>query len=217
LEAQREAVAQYAKANGLKIDKEFIETETGKISDRPQLQAAMLRVKALNGNGGGLLVIAKLDRLSRNVAFTSALMESGVEFVACDNPHATRFTIHILAAVAEHEAQLISQRTKAALAVVKKPKSQGGKGKKLGAANPNFKNAWRKRGSENGIAKAQAKAAAERAKRQAEHSAPFIDDVRAWKAAGLSYDAIAAKLNERDQLTVQGKPYTAKSVWRLLN
>ena len=217
LDGQREAVAQFAKANGLKIDKEFIETESGRNNQRPQLQAAILRVKALNANGGGLLVIAKLDRLARNVAFVSALMESGADFVACDNPHATRFTIHILAAVAEHEAVLISQRTKAALAVAKKPKSQGGRGKKLGAANPDFKKAWRKRGTENGIAKATAAAAEKRAARQAEHSAPFIADVEAWRAAGLSYDAIAARLNERDQLTVKGTAYTAKSVWRLVN
>lgn len=211
LDAQREAVAQFAKSNGLKIDKEFIETESGKKSDRPELQAAILRCKALNANDGGRLVIAKLDRLARNVAFTSALMESGVEFVACDNPHANRFTIHILAAVAEHEAHLISERTIAALAAAKR------RGKKLGAASPDFDPKWRNRGTRNGLKKAVATVVEQRAARQAEHSAPFIEDVKAWHKQGESYAAIAGKLNERDQLTVKGKAFTPMAVWRLLN
>lgn len=74
---------------------EFIEVESGKRKDRPELDKALRYCRQT----GAILLIAKLDRLARNVAFVSALMESGTEFIACDNPHATRLTIHILAAV----------------------------------------------------------------------------------------------------------------------
>src|ERR1700722_18712806 len=94
---------------------EFTEVETGKRNDRPQLDQAL----ALCRKRKARLVIAKLDRLSRNLAFIAALMDASVEFVAVDNPHATRLTLHILAAVAEHEREMIAQRTKAALQAAK--------------------------------------------------------------------------------------------------
>jgi hypothetical protein len=94
---------------------EFTEIESGKRNDRPEIAAGLSHAKAC----AATLVIAKLDRLARNVFFVSSLMEAGVDFVACDNPHATRLTIHILAAVAENERDMISQRTTAALAVVR--------------------------------------------------------------------------------------------------
>jgi DNA invertase Pin-like site-specific DNA recombinase len=94
---------------------EFVEVESGKHSDRKQLAAALAACKKHKAR----LVIAKLDRLSRNLAFIAALMESGVEFVAVDNPHANKLTVHILAAVAEHEREMISERTKAALQAAK--------------------------------------------------------------------------------------------------
>jgi DNA invertase Pin-like site-specific DNA recombinase len=93
----------------------FVEVESGKHSDRQQLAAALAACKKHKAR----LVIAKLDRLSRNLAFIAALMESGVEFVAVDNPHANKLTVHILAAVAEHEREMISERTKAALQAAK--------------------------------------------------------------------------------------------------
>src|SRR5882672_10623889 len=99
LEAQREAVARYVGAAGGMIVASFEEIESGKKNDRPQIAAALAVSRARHAT----LIIAKLDRLARNVAFISSLMESGVDFVAVDNPHATRLTIHILAAVAEHE------------------------------------------------------------------------------------------------------------------
>ena len=94
---------------------EFVEVESGKRSDRPELARALDACRKHKGR----LVIAKLDRLSRNLAFIATLMDSGVEFVAVDNPHANKLTIHILAAVAEHEREAISERTKAALAAAK--------------------------------------------------------------------------------------------------
>jgi DNA invertase Pin-like site-specific DNA recombinase len=115
LEAQREAVARHVRgAQGVLIA-EFREIESGKRNDRPEIAAALAGCRLRHA----ILIIAKLDRLARNVHFISGLMESGVEFVACDNPHATRLTIHILAAVAEHEREMISARTKAALAAAK--------------------------------------------------------------------------------------------------
>ena len=113
LEAQQAAVRGYL-GKSTPIG-EFTEIETGKRNDRPQLELAL----ALCRKRKARLVIAKLDRLSRNLAFIAALMDSGVEFVAVDNPHATRLTLHILAAVAEHEREMIAQRTKAALQAAK--------------------------------------------------------------------------------------------------
>jgi DNA invertase Pin-like site-specific DNA recombinase len=94
---------------------EFTEIETGKRNDRPELDRALAVCRKRKAK----LVIAKLDRLSRNLAFIAALMDSSVEFVAVDNPHATRLTLHILAAVAEHEREMIAERTKAALQAAK--------------------------------------------------------------------------------------------------
>ena len=100
--------------------------ESGKRADRPELARALDACRKYKAR----LVIAKLDRLSRNLAFIATLMDSGVEFVAVDNPHANKLTIHILAAVAEHEREAISERTKAALAAAK------ARGTKLGTPDP---------------------------------------------------------------------------------
>jgi DNA invertase Pin-like site-specific DNA recombinase len=114
LEAQQAAVRGYLGAAAPIA--EFTEIETGKRNDRPQLKEAL----ALCRKRKAKLVIAKLDRLSRNLAFIATLMDSGVEFVAVDNPHATRLTLHILAAaVAEHERHMIADRTTAALQAAK--------------------------------------------------------------------------------------------------
>jgi len=112
LDAQRAAVARYLQGKSATIQAEFTEVESGKRhSNRPQLAAAIAECKRT----GATLIIAKLDRLARNVHFISGLMESATNFIAVDMPHATRLTIHILAAIAEHEREMISVRTKAAL------------------------------------------------------------------------------------------------------
>ena len=126
LEAQRSAVSGFLTGAGHELIAEFTEIESGRKSNRRQLQAALKACKLRNAT----LIIAKLDRLARNVAFTANLMESSVDFVAVDNPHANKLTIHLLAAVAEHEREMISQRTKAALLAAK------ARGVKLG--NPNL-------------------------------------------------------------------------------
>ena len=115
MDAQRNAVELHAMRAGGEIVAAYIEVESGKNSARPQMLAAIAHCKLV----GAVLLIAKLDRLARNVAFISSLMDSGVEFVAADMPTANRLTIHILAAVAEHEARAISDRTKLALAQAK--------------------------------------------------------------------------------------------------
>ncbi|MCB2079278.1 MAG: recombinase family protein [Novosphingobium sp.] len=119
LEAQREAVARYAHAAGLELVGEFVEVETGKganaLAKRPQLLAALTEAKKRKAK----LVLAKLDRLARNVHFISGLMETGVDFAVADMPHADRFQLHLFAALAEKEAEVISHRTKAALAAAK--------------------------------------------------------------------------------------------------
>lgn len=95
LEAQQSDVEEFAQREGAQIIQSYTEVEKGRRKDRPQLAKAIGHANLAKAT----LVVAKLDRLARNVAFTSTLLESGVDFVACDNPHANKFTIHILAAV----------------------------------------------------------------------------------------------------------------------
>src|ERR1700688_4944538 len=116
LEAQREAVRQFvAGRSGKIIAPEFVEVETGKRNERPELDKALKRSRLT----GATFVVAKLDRLSRNAAFLMTLRDSGVDFVAADLPEATTMTVGIMAVVAQHEREAISQRTKAALAAAK--------------------------------------------------------------------------------------------------
>lgn len=204
LEAQQSAVAAFAKSTGGRIVAEFTEVETGKRADRPQLAQAIARARAHRAT----LVIAKLDRLARNVAFTAALMESGVDFVACDNPHATRLTIHILAAVAEDEARRISERTKAALAAARR------RGVALGTHRRGHVIDHAK-GTRNGLAKAVATAADNRQKDRAACYAHLLDDIKEWRDDGESFAAIAQRLNEGGHVTTNGKPFAAMTVKRI--
>lgn len=115
LEAQREAVTRYVQQVGGVLVEEVVEVESGKLKDRPGLTAALDLCRLASAT----LTIAKLDRLARNVAFVSSLMDGGVEFVAVDAPYANRLMLHILAAFAEHERDMVSARTKAALQAAK--------------------------------------------------------------------------------------------------
>ncbi len=116
LEAQSMAVQAYlATHTGAELVAEFTEIESGKKKNRPELAEAVKLCKRQKAT----LVIAKLDRLARNVHFVSGLMETNVNFVACDNPHANRLMVHMLAAFAEHEREMISQRTKDGLKAAK--------------------------------------------------------------------------------------------------
>src|SRR6202047_102390 len=131
LEAQRESVMNCLDGGRWTLIAEFTEVESGKRNDRPELEKALASCKKQKAK----LVIAKLDRLSRNLAFIAALMDSGVEFIAVDNPHANKLTVHILAAVAQHEREMIGQRTRDALQAAK------ARGKRLG--NPKLSEARR--------------------------------------------------------------------------
>jgi DNA invertase Pin-like site-specific DNA recombinase len=113
---KRSARQSWATSTAVELVAEFTEVESGKRSDRPELVKAVEACRRQKAR----LVIAKLDRPSRNLAFIATLMESDVEFVAVDNPHANKLTVHILAAVAEHERGMISQRTKDVLAAAKR-------------------------------------------------------------------------------------------------
>ena len=171
---------------------EFTEVESGKRKDRPKLVDALAACRV----HGAKLIIAKLDRLARNVAFVSALMEAGVEFEAVDFPQANRLTIHILAAVAEHEAKAISERTKAALAAAKR------RGVKLGGY----------RAGARITAKARQAGCAARAENADRKAADYAGVIAELRAAGVtSLAGIAAALNERGIPTVSsqgsGKPH----------
>jgi DNA invertase Pin-like site-specific DNA recombinase len=113
--AQRKAVEDYLNGGRWKLVSEFTEVESGKRSDRPELEKALTACRKHKAK----LVIAKLDRLSRNVHFISGLMERKVDFVACDMPSANAFMINVYAAVAQEERRMVSDRTKAGLAAAK--------------------------------------------------------------------------------------------------
>ncbi|WP_289011605.1 recombinase family protein [uncultured Sphingobacterium sp.] len=145
LEAQHQAVHLFAQREGYQVTAEFVEIESGKKNQRPELMAALLQCKKQKAT----LIIAKLDRLGRNVAFIANLMESRVEFRAVDNPHANPLMVHMLAAFAQHEREQISTRTKEALQAAKRRGVQLGKhgreieSKKNAAAADQFADAMR--------------------------------------------------------------------------
>ncbi len=197
LEAQREAVAGYLNGGNWQLAAEFVEVESGRRSERPELAKALAACRRT----GATLIIAKLDRLARNVAFVSNLMEAGVEFTAVDFPTANRLTIHILAAVAEHEREMISARTKAALAAAK------ARGTRLG--NPNGLSVEaRTRGTAVAVARRKVQAVA-----RAADLAPIIAEIKASSRTSLR--AIAAELDARGIPAPRGGKWTAPAVMRL--
>lgn len=199
LEAQQEAVKTHLNGGAWELVAEVVEVESGKRNDRPKLAEALALCRLHNAT----LIIAKLDRLARNVHFVSGLMEAGVDFVACDFPQANRLTVHILAAVAEHEAQMISTRTKAALAAAK------ARGTKLGGDRGNIK--------DHAIAGAKASVAVRTA-----HADKRVGDllpvITAIKAEGkASLRAIADELNKRGITTARGGEWSAVQVKRVVD
>ncbi len=194
LAAQRETVERYATVNCLEIAQAFTEVETGTAKrQRPEIVKALAAAKA----AGAVLLIAKLDRLSRSVSFTSALLDSGVKFVAVDMPEANELTIHIMAAMAQHEAKMISQRTKAGLAQKRKRDGEW--------RVSNLDQTARETGA------AATKNAAIAAYGQVVGYAAMLRD------SGLAYGKIADRLNAEGFKTRNGKPFAAMTVKRLLD
>jgi DNA invertase Pin-like site-specific DNA recombinase len=193
MEAQRKMVADYLNGGDWKLVGEYVETESGKVNGRVELERAMAHAKRV----GATLLIAKLDRLSRNVAFIANLMESGVAFVACDMPHAKPFELHIRASLAEEEARLISERTKAALAAAK------ARGVKLGG--------WR------GGPIVEAALAGEASRRKADaFAAELAPLMLAMRSRGLSLRKMAAELATQGVQTAKGGRWTAMAVSAVL-
>lgn len=197
LEAQQATVRDYLNGGDWKLLAEVIEVESGKRSDRPNLEEAM-RLCRLHG---ATLIIAKLDRLSRDAHFLLGLQKAGVEFIAVDMPSANKLTVGIMALVAEDEAKRISDRTKAALAAAK------ARGVKLGG----------NRGVEltEDVRKSGREARSAKAKARANDLAPMIIEL---KAKGItSLGAIAKALNDRGIPTAKGGIWSATQVMRVMD
>lgn len=200
LDAQRQTVLNYIESNGNRIIAEFTEVESGKRDNRPQLSKAIDLCKQENAT----LVIAKLDRLSRNVHFISMLMENKVMFVCCDMPTATPFTIHIFAALAEQERKYISERTKAALSAKRQK-------------DPTWKPGTDNLTPEARLKSRQVisdKARSDDSTRKAFHYIALL------KGQGLSYHSIAKRLNKENYRTRTGKLFhisQVKNIWERFN
>jgi len=192
LAAQQEIVHRFLKP-GDQLLQEYIEVESGKKANRPQLAAAIAFAK----QQGARLLIAKLDRLSRDVSFIFSLRNSEVDFVACDIADANTLTVGIMAVLAQHERELIGQRTRAALNAKK------AQGYQLGSANmtPGIR--------EKGLRVRQENARTHQANLQA------AELIRLYRKDGLTYAAIAERLNAMGYRTRRGNEFFAMSVQRL--
>jgi DNA invertase Pin-like site-specific DNA recombinase len=228
-EGQDALMDTYCRENGCKVIATYDEVETAKkdeMENRPELVKAIARAKRAKA----ILLIAKLDRLSRSVYVTSLLMKTGVEFVACDNPHANRMTIQILAVMAENEAKMISDRTKAALRAFKEGKHISKRIRllypngvppdvveatagKLGGSLPQCRTLTPERRMKGVLRSAASRRAA------------AIDAVKdlvpammaMWKDEKLSLLAIANRLNEEGQTTRTEHQWSAMAVKRVLD
>ena len=186
LDAQRASATAFLTSGEHELLAEFTEVESGKRSGRPELAKAIDACRAL----GATLLIAKLDRLARNVHFISGLLESGVRFTAIDMPNADRFMLHVYAAMAEEEGRRISERTKAALAAAK------ARGVQLGV---------------NGSKLARQRK--QKADKFAREMGPSI--IRMHEFEGLSYSGVADHLNQSGQKSMSGKQWHPTTVYRI--
>lgn len=196
IEAQREIIQKYL-GQILPIA-EFVETESGKKNDRPKLAEALELCRKTKST----LIVAKLDRLSRNVAFTSKLMESDVEIKFCDFPEANRLVLHIIASIAEYEAGLISTRTKQALKAKKARGVRLGKPENLvnnlGKAISNSNHTNRQKALEN------------------DNNRRAIAMLKVMATQDHSLSEMARRLNEEGFVTSRGKKFSAWQVSVLL-
>lgn len=178
LEAQQKSVRDYTNGGGASLVAEYTEVESGKLNSRPELNRALKQCKLT----GAKLVIAKLDRLSRNAAFLLTLRDSGVDFVAADMPDANALTVGIMALMAQHEREMISKRTKEALAIAK------ARGVKLG--NPNGAAHLLGRGNDEAVDAIKAKA-----DEKAQDLMPLIEELKELGVTSLR--GIAHELNHK--------------------
>ena len=187
LDAQRSSIISQLK--GVLPLFEYTEVESGKNDNRPELEKALTACKRHNAT----LIVAKLDRLSRNLAFIVRLMESKVKFLCCDMPEANEFTIHIFAAIAQQERKMTSDRTKAALKAAKD------RGVKLGG--PNANKAW---------------ADYMRTQRKPKvYNTDLIQMIKDKRANGKSWQQIANEINTGNLRSMHDKPFSATAVWRI--
>lgn len=205
LEAQQHAVEQFAAKVGGSIIRDYVEIASGDDDSRPILAAALKQAK----RAGAVLLVAKLDRISRAVAVVSTLMREGVRFVAADRPDASTLELHILAVFAQEERAKIISRTVDALAAARR------RGVKLGSARPGH---WDGREDRRalGSAKGLAKIAAERRAERAEVFTAALPIAKKLEAAGASLRAIAAELNAQEISTSRGTKWHAAQVSRML-
>jgi DNA invertase Pin-like site-specific DNA recombinase len=200
LEAQRTAVHQFvAQRGGEIIAPEYREIESGKVNNRPELEKAMKRCRLT----GATLLVAKLDRLSRNAAFLMTLKDSGVPFVAADMPDANTLTIGVMASLAQYEREMISKRTKVALEAAR------ARGTKLGGI----------RAGAPDISLQYAMANAAKTSKAKERAELLREEIEPLRRTGMSLNAIAAKLNADGSLTPRGKTgsWTPTAVSRVID
>jgi DNA invertase Pin-like site-specific DNA recombinase len=205
LEAQEATVKEYCLKNDLNLIASYTEVETSTkdtLENRPVLQKALGHSKRISA----VLIIAKLDRLSRSVYVTSLLHKSGVEFLCCDMPLANRFTINILAAVAEQEAQMISERTKAALKALK------ARGIKLGTHRPECANNL----SEEGRQLGNKRGSSRNRQIKKEAYADILPEIVAMRHSGMQIKDITLTLNDKGYTTRTGCGFHTTTVRRLL-
>ena len=199
LEAQKRAVADFLNGGAWQLMAEFVEIESGKNDARPQLEQALATCEL----SGATLVVAKLDRLSRNLAFLAKLQESGARFVAADMPEANELTIHIMAAVAQAERKAISTRTREALAAAK------ARGVRLGGY----------RGNGEDLRKGPARSAEVRRKQATERAIKVRRQIEALttEGEGMSLRQVAAALNDRGITAPRGGEWHAAQVKTVLS
>lgn len=198
LEAQRAAMAAHVASTAGELVGEYVEIESGGNNDRPQLDLAMRHAARI----GGVLLIAKLDRLSRDAWFLLGLQRSGVRFVAADMPHANEMVVGFMALLAQEERRMISRRTREALAAAK------ARGIRLGTPG-NL--------TPEGVARGAAAGAAARATMADEFAARLRHDIRDLGLESMSLSDIARGLNAAGVLTARGLPsaWTASAVRRV--
>lgn len=205
LEAQRESVRQHLNGSSWEVIEEFVEVESGRKTNdqRPKLAAALAACK----KQGAVLLVAKLDRLARNVHFVSGLMQAGVKFVAVDLPEANDLTIHIMAAFAEHEAKRISQRTKDTIAS-KKARVEAGTDK---SGKTVWAEAWGVAGPSN------LRSNIEDRKALANTNAKKLEaTIGAYRAAGMSLSVMVKNLNDSGASTTHGKLWSVTQLRRVM-